>query len=363
MKHKHRYIKLFIFGSFGILMVVFVFLSSEKEVHQNNAFTRRYPHHPITKQYNLDLQYNSYYISGYHEKNLYLGNRTAPLHVLKINLETQDTTHINIRISEKDLPFSAVKVHILSPYFYVMDGRIPIIFRGSIHDWEADVWLKDEVYFMNALPIDSAKLFIRTISSKTNETILGAVENIEDFKLGLNSNLIEKQMDGVFDVDGTMAVSQSGATAGYVYYYRNQYLIMDKNLQLIHKEHTIDTVSVAQLQLATNKNNQVKMSAPPLQINKSAALTDNFVLIQSDRLGKYERKEMLDQAAIIDVYDWQKRTYEFSLYFYNVNGESMREFNLYDDYMVGLTGTWLSVYTTKQEYFKSTNQHNKSIGQ
>src|SRR5690606_31583729 len=198
---------------------------------------------------------------------------------------------------------------------------------------------------------------------KTNETILGSMSNAGDVELRLKPNLIEKQMDGVFDVDGKMIVSQSGATTGYVYYYRNQYLVMDSNLQLILKEHTIDTVSIAQLQLATNKNNQIKMSAPPLQINKSAALTDDLVLIQSDRLGKYERKEMLKQAAIIDIYNWQQKTYEFSLYFYNVNGESIREFNLYDGYMVGLAGTWLSVYRTKKEHFKSTNPNDKSIGQ
>ena len=61
----NSYIK--IFGTMGLSigLMVILFLSSEQEVHRNNAFIRRYPPHPITKLYDLDVIHNSYYIAGF----------------------------------------------------------------------------------------------------------------------------------------------------------------------------------------------------------------------------------------------------------------------------------------------------------
>jgi len=80
------YIKLLGTIVMSIGLMVILFLSSEEQVHRNNAFIRRFPPHPVIKEYDIDLGFNSYYVAGLGKDMVYLGNSTAPLHLLKINL-------------------------------------------------------------------------------------------------------------------------------------------------------------------------------------------------------------------------------------------------------------------------------------
>ncbi|GAA3573396.1 hypothetical protein [Snuella lapsa] len=347
-------IRLAILGLLGIACMVTLFLLSENEMHRNNAFIRRYPHHPISKTYDLDLKYNSYYIAGHANDLLYLGNTTAPLHLLEVNLITKDTNHIRIKLDEPDLPFRSIRIGILAPYFFVMDGSVPCIFRGSITDWKAHLWMKDHAYFTRALPIDPNTLYIKTISSKTNEAVLGIIEKQEGtFNVTLNPNILERQLDGMFDVDGTMLVSGDNSQLGYVYFYRNQFMVMNPDLELLRRAETIDTVQVAKIQLSQrNAHGEIKMKAPPLQINKGAVLYQDLVMVQSDRLGKYEDKAMLDQAAIIDVYNWNKQTYQFSFYLYTIGKKKVKAFTVCGDRLVAIIEDELSVFRLKPTHFK-----------
>lgn len=352
MNRYKTHIRLVIITLSSILSVILLFHVSETEVHTNNSFTRRFPHHPVSKKYDLPVNYNSYYISGYHNDTLYLGNTTAPLHLLSINLKTKKVTEVQVEIEHSDLPFYTVSVKIVYPYFFVMDGTLPHIFRGDVRNWKAKSWSKDEAYFSHAIPIDSNKLLIKSTSAKTNESILGLLEKEDSISLNLHSELLEKQIDGVFDVDGQMAVSQNLKSLGYIYYYRNQFLVMNSNLQLLSRNRTIDTVTLASIRISDrNDKGMVQMKAPPIQINKSSAIKGDLMMINSDRLGKYEEAEMRNQAAIIDVYNWRRNSYEFSFYLYNIENKKMREFNVYDAYLVALIGNSLSVYELKKSSF------------
>ena len=353
MKNIKIIYKLLILGLISSSFVVILFLFSEHQMHRNNAFIRRYPHHPITKKYDLFLKYNSYYIAGYENDILYLGNTTAPLHLLEIHLKTMDTVHIQIQLEKNEFPFQSVSIQLFSPYFFVMDGTVPCIFKGRIGDWQASLWMKNEAYFSRAIPVDSNKIYIRATNSKTNEFTLGLLEKSDPFKTTLKPDLLEKQLDGIFDVDGLLLASENSNTLGYIYFYRNQFLIMNSSLELLHKEETIDTVRTAQIQLSKkNKKGEIKMKTPPLIVNKTAALYKNMMMIHSNRLGKYEEKHMFNQAAIIDSYNWKDQTYEFSFYIYKVHQKTLKEFNVYDNYLVALIGDMLSVYQLKTSYFK-----------
>lgn len=357
MKTKTLFI-LLILSVFSISTVVVLFLLSEHKVHRNNAFVRRYPHHPISKKYDLPIKYNSYYISGFKNNIVYLGNNTAPLHVLEVNLKTKDTHHIQIRIETKGLAFRSLKVKMQPPYFFIMDGSIPKVFRGKIGDWKAHLWMTDKAYFNKAIPVDSNKIYISTTSSATQMSTLGLITKNETDSINiiLNPDILEKQIDGVFDVDGIMTMSPNRGTLGYVYFYRNQFMVIDSNLNLIQKQHTIDTVQKAQIKIAKLEDNQMsKMKTPPLMVNKLAFMYNNLLLINSNRLGKYEDKDMLKEASIIDVYNWQKATYEFSFYLYHIGKESVKEFALLNNYLIALVDDKLSVYEIKKEEFNNNN--------
>lgn len=349
------YTRLFGIGGLSIGFVVLLFLLSEHTVHRNNAFTRRFPSHPIHKEYDLDITYNSYYIAGFDHDILYLGNTTAPLHLLRVDLKTKDTAHIRIKLSESDLPFRAVNVQVRPPYFFVMDGTVPCIFRGSITDWIADVWMEDKAYFSKAIVLDSNNLYIKTIHGKTKMTTLGLLHKEETIMVDLQPGILQKQIDGIFDVDGVMLATPDRQHLGYVYFYRNQFMVMNKELRSLKRHLTIDTIQKAQIQLAQLSGSKTtKMKTPPLVVNKMAAMYKDFIFIGSDRLGRNEDRDMLNTASIIDVYNWKKDTYRFSFYLYNIGNKKADEFQAHNGYLVALIDNMLSVYTIREGMFTSS---------
>ncbi|MCK0131586.1 hypothetical protein MWU59_08730 [Flavobacteriaceae bacterium F08102] len=345
------FLRLVIISLLSSGFVIGLYLVSNHSIHQNNPFIRSYPHHPITRNFELNIQYNSYYIAGYVNDKLYLGNTTAPLHLIEVNLKTKDTTHITIKIDQTDLPFRSVRVKLSSPHFFVMDGYVPAIFRGTIGNWEARLWMKEKFHFSNAIPIDTNKVFIS--SNATRQTVLGYIEKNKNFNIHLDSHLLEPQIDSVFSVDGTMIISQDQKYLGYVYYYRNQYTIMDSQLDILTKNSTIDTLQTANIELSTFSNGGITtLKNRPTVVNLSAALFKNLILINTTRLGKNDEAKMLDQASIVDVYNWQNQTYEFSFYLYNKGKKHAREFAVYDNYLVALVDNELDVYNIETNRFR-----------
>ncbi|MFD2101303.1 hypothetical protein [Flagellimonas iocasae] len=363
MSTKNIYFKLLGTISVCSALVVLLFLSSEKQVHRNNAFTRRFPPHPVSKHYDLDLGYNSYYIAGCSNKKLYLGNRTAPWHILEVNPSTRDTCHIRLEPNTKELKYRSLKVNVLAPYFFMMDGTIPLILRGKTGDWKAYPWMAGQAYFNKALAIDSNKIFIRTISAKSQKTTLGLIEEKNGFHVKLDTTLLVAQNKGLFDVDGIPIKGNGTDIMGYVHYYRNEFLTMNQNLDHVVRHRTIDTVEKAQIQVTPMDNNRnFQMSAPPTIINKTATVYKDLVLIRSDRLGRNESEDMLDQAAIIDVYNTEKQTYEFSFYLYDINKHKIREFIVDNGLLIGLVDDRLTVYHLEPTYFeaKSIDQNERT---
>ena len=70
---------------------------------------------------------------------------------------------------------------------------------------------------------------------------------------------------------------------------------------------------------------------------------------------------MLNEASIVDVYNWQNESYEFSFYFYDIGKEKMREFSMNDTFMIGLIDDKVSVYEINKEQFKTTPRNSDEI--
>lgn len=352
MTTNNVYIKLLGIMSLSMGLIITLFIFSEKKVHRNNAFTRRYPPHPIIKQYDLDIGYNSYYIAGFDQNFLYLGNRSTPWNLLQINMETRDTLTISLEPLDKKLQYRSIRIVVLSPHFFIMDGTMPFILRGRLGNWKANNWMEGAPFFNKAVPIDSNQIFIQAVSSETQKSALGMIKKKSSYQIHLDTTLLESQIDGIFDVDGIMVLSKETSTIGYVYYYRNQFMTMNFEMNNLKRNRTIDTVQKAQISIAEkNKRGQVTLKSPPLFINKSACMSQNLLLIASDRLGKNENDEMLDEATIIDVYDYGRGTYEFSFYLYHTKDHRAREFFVYKGRLIALTETLVTIYQTREPFF------------
>ena len=329
----------------GTVIMIILFISSEDIMQHKNPFIRRYPQHPITLKKSIDLKFNSYYFAGSSNHRIYLGNHTAPLHILAIGSDLQVKESIAITFDPKEIPFKMVRVVVRQPWFYLIDGSVPAVFKGKIKDWKITGELKDIPHFTLAEPIDSTSIIFRASNKKRASHVFGIYNQKRNPKDSYNPSLLKQQIDGIFDTDGILVYDENLQRTVYVYYYRNEFIVTDKDANLVYSGNTIDTTSKAKIKVAyLNKNSTRKMSAPPLVVNAHAAVCKNLLFIHSKIPGQFQDEQLWKSAFIIDVYDLKRHTYLMSFAIYKVGDKRLKSFHVTASHLYALMDNELVVY-------------------
>jgi len=328
----------------SIATMIALFLSSEQMMHHENPFIRRYPQHPIAQTHSFDLKYNSYYFAGFDKGKIYLGNITNPLHLIAMDSTLNHSQDITIGFDPKNIPFKMVTIMVRGSYFYLMDGRVPTIFRGKTQNWQITRELKGIPYFTKAEPIDSTTIVFKSNNGKKLANIVGVFSTMQQPKTKYNDTLLQQQLDGIFDTDGLLMYSEKMQKAVYLYFYRNEFMITDKEATLLYRAHTIDTNTHAKIKVAYLKNRtERKMAAPPYIVNAHASICEHLLFVHSKVKGQYENEKLWEQAFIIDVYDLNKKTYVMSFALYGIKNEKLNSFLVTPTHLYAIIGNTLVV--------------------
>ncbi|MBT1701296.1 hypothetical protein KK083_30670 [Fulvivirgaceae bacterium PWU4] len=341
----------------SVLIVSVLFALSEDKTQRLYDFSRVFPPRVITEDTVIDLQRRSYYVAGAAADKIYLGNVWAPLHLIECSKDLRDTSHIKLRLDDPTLRFKSIQVNIDSPYFFISEGTQPYLLRGTLNEWYGKRFMHDSAYFSLAVPISPYSFALRVNSAKTREDML-AKETKGGVKLF--PELLEKQFDGVFCVDGMLHYNKKLEEIIYIYYYRNQFIVMDTSMNTIYKANTIDPISKAQIQadsFISNGNKTYTMSAPPLSVNKKSCTYGNWLFVNSAIRSKDEKTSM-ERASVIDVYDLRNGKYQFSFYIpLSAYGNKLDGLYLYDGKLYTMIDNYLCSYNIE------SNVLSKSIGE
>lgn len=288
------------------LIVVFLFITSEHIIKKENNFTRRFLQHPIIEDKSMNLGVNSFYFAGAHKDKIYLGNHTTPLYITEIDTILSKRQMIQITLDRMDHPFKSMLVKVNYPNVYLYDGTVPIIYQGNIQTQRAKTVSLKDTYFSQIIPIGGNRFSFRATSSKTKSQILGILDLNDDPKVKLFDNLLTQQKDGVFDMDGRLLFDSETQKIIYVYYYRNQILVMDDSLKLSQSLRTIDTTTQAKVTVKTTADGSTQMIAPPYRVNKNMAVYRNLLFNESNLMGRLESRSNWNNSSIVDIYRTDK---------------------------------------------------------
>jgi hypothetical protein len=205
--------------------------------------------------------------------------------------------------------------------------------------------IEKQFYFSDIAFINDKWLAFRTQKPPTGENILGIANNYENPKIKYNPQVLQKQMEGIFDTDGTLQYSATLHKLIYTYYYRNQYIITKENLTVEHRANTIDTTTKAKLEVVKIKQSgDIKLAAPPYMVNRHTTVRGNLLFVNSLLRGKYEEIDVWKYASVVDVYDLSKQTYLLSFYVYDEEAGRMKNFFAGDSAMYILSGHYMLKY-------------------
>lgn len=343
----------------GGLVMILMFHFTDNIIHYKNNFIRRFPQHTAQEIYQIDLKFNSYYFAGSDKGNIYLGNSTAPLKVTVLDTLSKKITQHNITLERIKMPFSVPVIRVSNGHLFVFEGTVPYIFSGSTVNWHASLKLKSGYHFSNAVPIDSTILAVRYINPLTNENAVGIADLKDTLKSKISSDLLEKQFDGIFDTDGALIYNPVIKKIIYVYYYRNQYMLITNQLKLDLKGNTIDTVSKAHVELVKNPTSgKTTFSKPPLRVNRLIASYGHLLFVNSSLPGQYESEDLWETATIVDVYDLTDKSYRSSFPIYNIGRKKMRAMYVYGNYLYALIDQKLVCYKLRSHITQNSSTEN-----
>ncbi len=346
----------------GVGIVTLLFVFSEKKMHRNNAFQRRYPHHPVEESQRFDIGYNSYYLAGNTKDSVYLGNTTAPLHVLVLTRELQDSIHRSIQVPNSNIPFKSLKIVIEDTLFYIMDGSVPLILKGETKSLTGTTSYKLTQEFLRVKHINKDNFVVRTFDNHTTANVLGKITIGDTIASYRHPDLLIAHDDPFFDTDGLLLYNHQLHKIIYVYFYRNEFVVANTDFSLDYIGKTIDTISHPQLDVRTiTSKNERKMGKNPIFVNLRASSYGEYLFIQSDRLGKHESEEVIKSASIIDVYNLNNQTYLFSFYLYHSGLKKLHEFRVDGSSLYALIDTYLIQYKLKEEHFKPLKKTKDTI--
>ncbi|MFH6997384.1 DoxX family protein [Flavobacterium sp. FlaQc-57] len=355
MGYKLKIIILLICTVFGCGIVVLLFNRSEHMIHYENKFIRRFPQHAAQEIHQADLIYNSYYFAGSSNGKIYLGNYTAPLQIMELDSALKTRKIYRIELKQQQLDFSSPQIRVKDQNFYVFEGVVPYIFKGNTASWKASLRINSGYYFSHLEPMDSVNMAIRYMKPKKGESLMGTLNLSDTTKVKYAPLLLQKQFDGIFDTDGSFHFSGQLNKIVYVYLYRNQYIVSDKDLNLDYRGNTIDTVSHAQIKLEKLKNSNMKtFSKPPLIVNKLSAVEGNLLYVNSALPGLYESEDIWKTASIIDVYDLTNKTYRSSFPIYNIGKKTIRSIYVSNNYFYALIGEKIVCYKLREHLKQSS---------
>lgn len=330
----------------GIAIVTILFFTSEDVMAKENPFIRRFDPYAIKKISETRLQNAAFYIAGVESGKIYLGNHDAPLQIIVIDTAFENKQHHTIQLDRDDFPFRSVEVRVQDSHFYVYDGMVPVIYKGKITDWKAKMIYHGNDFFTKAIVIDSTRIAFRGQKKNTGEHLMGVFHFGKDKNTTFSPAFLEKQIDGIFDTDGTMQYSKELRNLVYTYYYRNLYIVGDDSLSVLYKGNTIDTTTKAKLNVIKVKlSGDTKLAAPPYMVNKNSAVYNNLLFVNAALKGRFENEEVWNQASVIDLYDIAKKEYLSSFYIYDSGKIKMKYFHVTANNMYVISGQVLQKYS------------------
>ena len=341
MMFKSRFYTLTICLFCGIGLVLILFISSKYLNSSPGSFIRKIPAHAIEGVNFLALDPSSYYFAGNDEDIIYLGNRGRLNELIGVDLKEKQTKWLTVLAPDSLRVFKDMQLRVDSKCVYLLEGMKSQIWKGDLKDLK----ITDKTNtpgFIAALTLNNGSLILK--STKKGEGILLKQSNKSD-QLKVGKGLLQKQVDGFFCTDGNLVKVPGANKIFYTYYYRNQFICADTNLNLLYRGKTIDTVAHAKIKVASIKSaNQITLSAPPVYVNKQSTANEKYLFIHSALKADNETDDMHENGAAIDVYAISDGKYKLSFYLPDFNGRKLTDFRVYGQLLYALYDHYLYKY-------------------
>jgi hypothetical protein len=230
------------------------------------------------------------------------------------------------------------KLIIDSPNFFIQSGTTSHLQQGTTSKWVIDTTLESLPPFTAVQPINTSTAVLRIIDMAKRKNVFiktNSRDKVED--------VLRTQVDGILCTDGYLQYSSETATLVYTYRYRNEFICLDTNLNILRIGKTIDTISTARISVA-ELNGNITMSKPPFNVNKGTCVSGEFLFVHSNLVARNESPNEVDDRSVIDVYNIRNATYLYSFYIYDHTNVKMQGFKVKNSILIAVFPNYIVRY-------------------
>jgi len=336
-----KIIGIFIAILFGIIPIIFLYLEFRNTALVPNGFFRKFrSENPIIRN-EIDLGFSGYYFAGNYKDDIFLGHRKATAHLLNIDISNKDISQINFMIPVVEYPGlnpEKIIVDIQFPYAYFIEGSSGILIIGDMRSKKIITSKTYSWRFDNYIQFNPQQFAFRTFNIEKDQNILVLSDTSGN---SLNKYIPEKQLDGIFSIDGKLI--QSSNQIIYMFYYKNKFLVLNNQLKLKYNGNTIDTITQPQLEIIKTKTKQT-MSSPPQRVNKNIFTDSDNLYIESAIKGDNQTLATFQKFSTIDQYNLSTGIYISSFYLPKLNNKRAVEYYFYKNKILAIYDQRLIVF-------------------
>jgi len=344
---KLRIASIFMLIVIGAVAVLSLHQYAQWKKRQRYEFHRTIDSDVLHRDTVIPLDRTGYYIAGVTKQHRWVAHPSFPQRIFSIRGNMLDTLYI------QGLPndVSTAEIYIDSPYVYIADVIHYDVYRTAISPLQVNKKVISQSFFAETVPVGSNALVQRTIDSQDYAYILEKKSSIDILNRSSHS-LLEKQVDGLFCTDGKLLVDAALHRLLYVYFYRNEFIVIDTSLNLDYRSHTIDPIVRAHIEVTEIKSEGVlKLAKPPLVVNQQSAVDGRFLFINSALASWDENPAVFDTVSVVDLYDLGAHgTYRFSFYIPDYRGEPVHRFAVGGRKLIAVQGSYLVIYSLDTDY-------------
>lgn len=331
----------------GIILVIVLYILSDKPNTRRNGFTRKFQHISLKGYKTLDLLEPGFHIAGLDSPHIFFANLDSSYQVLDVQYENLNKRKIN-PTTTATRSGKAFDIHVENSTIYMTQINSDIIQTNSLQNLNPYNYYLNNLFFTLALPVSKNSFILRGYDPSLKTNIL-IKKTFSPASLKL-APVLEKQYDGFFCTEGLLLYNKQAARIFYLYAYRNQFICLDTNLNVLYKAKTIDTTSKAKIKLTEIKSTKsIVLASRPLVVNTKACSYGNTLYINSTLIADNEKKETFARSSVIDLYDAENGNYRSSFYVPDLGDIKMTDFYVKGNLIFILYGNVLKIFTIEDK--------------
>lgn len=335
----------------SIILISILYLWSNKGLYKNNNFERNFLKNEPILTYKTILGESDFSIADITSSNIILYEYRQPYNLLYLNNSLDNIDRVTLPIPHASKKIEGYNtIALTDSSFYLLNGKSFNAFKIS-KDFKTVISSRvNSQYFYQSLVLKTNTfVFVTTIAE--NNKYRRILRKVNWRGNELNKYLPIKEKEGIYSTDGLLAYNKKSNRIAYMYYYKGIFTCLDTNLRILYNAKTIDTIAHSNLSIINKttlvndkKHNVGAASTPPKIVNRSIAISDNYIFINSFIKSNSEDLFRFTNNSVIDIYTIETGKYVASFYIPKDEKNKLTEFRVYNDALYAIYKNKIVMY-------------------